>query len=171
MSNKTGKYVFLRNAELNWAKLVTPVAPFGTPNYELQAATTDKAIAKEWSDLGFKIKTMDGKYIVNLKRKAVKANGDENTKVNVFDGALNPLDGDKIGNGSTGNIKVYQYPYEYAGKSGISNSLTAVQVTNLVEYTGGSAADGFEAFGDNKFEDVKLSDEEEAVFSTDVTEF
>lgn len=159
MSNSTGKYVFLRNAELNWCKLVTPVAPFGTPNYEMQAATEDKAVAKEWNELGFKVKQLDGKYIVNLKRKAIKANGDENTPVSVFDAALNLIDGDKVGNGSTGNIKVFQFPYEYAGKKGISNSLTAVQVTNLVEYTGGSKiTEGFEAIGDNAFEDTSTDE-------------
>ena len=42
-----------------------------------------------------------------------------------------------IGNGSTGNVIVWQAPYEAVGRKGISSSLTAVQVTNLVGYTAG----------------------------------
>ena len=44
----------------------------------------------------------------------------------------------KIGNGSTGNVIVFQYEYNAAGREGITSSLTAVQVTDLVEYTGSS---------------------------------
>ncbi len=39
-------------------------------------------------------------------------------------------------NGSTGNVIVYQYYYETAGRKGIATSLTAVQVTDLQEFTG-----------------------------------
>lgn len=146
MTNSTGKNVFLRNAELNWCKLDKPVNPFGTEIYEMQAATTDKAVAKEWKELGFKIKQDDGKYIVNLKRKAKRADGSDNSAPAVFDAALNKLDPKIIGNGSTGHVKVYQYPYEWKGRKGISSSLTAVQVVNLVEYTGGgnSETEGFD---------------------------
>ena len=42
----------------------------------------------------------------------------------------------KIGNGSQGNVKVYRREYDVAGRQGISTILTAIQVTNLIEYTG-----------------------------------
>ena len=42
----------------------------------------------------------------------------------------------KIGNGSVGNVKVYRREYDVAGRQGISTILTAIQITNLIEYTG-----------------------------------
>ena len=36
------------NVEINWAKLAKPVNPFGTEQWEVQIATTDKAVADEW---------------------------------------------------------------------------------------------------------------------------
>ena len=60
--------------------------------------------------------------------------------VRVVDSAKNPFENrTQIGNGSKGNVIVWQAPYEVQGRKGISNSLTAVQVTDFVEYasTGG----------------------------------
>ena len=125
--------------ELNWAKLATPTSPFGQPIYEIQAATSDAAKAQELRDNFFNVKEQDGKFTVSLKRSATRKDGSDNGKVRVVDGAKMPLDGSKIGNGSTGNIIVWQYGYNQAGRSGVSASLTAVQVTDLVEYTGGGA--------------------------------
>ena len=129
------------NVELNWAKLSKPVNPFGTEQWELQIATTDKAIADTWSSnyLNVKQDKMDStKFTVSLKRKAVKANGDANYAVRVVDSSAVALPHEKIsqiGNGATGNVIVYQYPYKQAGREGIANSLTAVQVIDFKEYT------------------------------------
>ena len=130
------------NVELNWAKLDQPVSPFGTLQWELQIATADKAKAKELKDNYFNVKEKDGKFIVALKRKAIKSDGSENTPVRVVDGTLQAIDAKKIGNGSTGNVIVYQYPYEAPGRKGIASSLSGVQVTNLVEYN--PSATGFD---------------------------
>lgn len=131
--------------ELNWAKLDKPVSPFGTLQWELQIATTDKAKAKELKDNHFNVKEKDGKFVVSLKRKAVKSDGTENTPVRVVDGSLSEIDARKIGNGSTGNVIVFQYPYETMGRSGIASSLSGVQVTDLVEYNPSSS--GFDVVG------------------------
>ena len=42
--------IIIRDAELHWAKLVTPVDPFKTGEYvwELQLRTRDKDTAKAW---------------------------------------------------------------------------------------------------------------------------
>ena len=61
--------------ELNWARLDQPVNPFGTPQWELQIATTDANVAKELSDNHLNVKEKDGKFVVSLKRKATKADG------------------------------------------------------------------------------------------------
>lgn len=131
------------DVELNWAKLNTPTSPFGTPQYELQIATTDKAVAEDLKANYFNVKEKDGKFVVSLKRKAQKADGSDNGAPRVVDAKLAPFTGN-IGNGSRGNVIVWQYPYEAMGRKGVASSLTAVQIVDLVEYTGGSSVD-FEA--------------------------
>ena len=126
----------ISDVELNWARLETPTNPFGTEIYEIQIATSDKAKADELKANHFNVKERDGKFVVSLKRNAKKRDGSDNGKVRVVDSAKNPLT-QSIGNGSTGNVIVWQYPYENMGRKGVSGSLTAVQVTNLVEYNGG----------------------------------
>ena len=59
------------------------------------------------------------------------------------------LDRQSIGNGSVGNVIVWQAPYEVQGRKGISNSLTAVQITTLEVYSGGSAAVDFDVVGED----------------------
>ena len=41
----------------------------------------------------------------------------------------------KIGNGSIGNVIVYQMYYSTAGRECISNSLTSLQIANYIERT------------------------------------
>ena len=132
----------INGVELNWARLDTPVNPFGTPQWELQIATTDANVAAEMKANHLNVKERDGKFVVALKRKATKADGSAMDPVRVVDSALNAMDNVRsIGNGSTGNVIVWQYPYEAPGRSGVASSLTAVQVTELVEYTGGSSVE------------------------------
>ena len=40
----------IENVELNWARLSTPVSPFGTPQWELQIATTDPVLAGQMGE-------------------------------------------------------------------------------------------------------------------------
>ena len=147
-------YLMIKGVELNFAKLDKPVNPFGTLQYEVQIATDSAEKAKELEGMGLNVKQRDGKFIVALKRKAKKADGSDNTPVTVFDAALNEMSSEKvakIGNGSVGSVKVYAFDYEFNGKKGTSFSLTAVQITDYKEYTGGnSAASGF---------DIEMSDD------------
>jgi len=139
------------NVELNWAKLDKPVSPFGTLQWELQVATTDKAKADELSANHFNVKEKDGVFTVALKRKAIKADGSENKPVTVVDANLQPIDATKIGNGSIGNVIVYQYSYDMMGRQGVGTSLSGVQVTDLREYNPSAA--GFDIVGDGASED------------------
>jgi len=147
MTNFEPRNYRIDNVELNWAKLSAPVEPFpGTRQWELQIATTDKAIADTWAANHLTVKPVlnkdktpvtPAKYAVNLKRKAVKADGNNNAPVKVVDISAQPITNgqlSKVGNGSIGNVIVYQYPYEYMGNTGITSSLTAVQITSLKEY-------------------------------------
>ena len=130
----------IENVELNWARLSNPVSPFGTPQWELQIATTDPVLAGQMGENNLNVKEKDGKYVLSLKRKAMKADGSPMEPVRLVDAQKNPIENKgSIGNGSKGNVIVWQAEYEAAGRSGVSNSLTAVQVTELVEYapTGG----------------------------------
>ena len=134
------------NVELNWARLTTPQSPFGTSQYEIQIATEDTTQAEELIANHIAMKEKDGKWVASLKRKEFKANGESNGKVRVVDGNKQPLDASTIGNGSVGNIILFQMPYDRAGRQGIMSSLTAVQVTDLVEFSGSNSVD-FEMVG------------------------
>tara|TARA_E500000305_G_C3915820_1_gene185610 strand:+ start:214 stop:714 length:501 start_codon:yes stop_codon:yes gene_type:complete len=147
------------NVEINWAKLAKPVNPFGTEQWEVQIATTDKAVADEWKANHLTVKqdkNNAAKFTVSLKRKVYKQDGSTNGPVRVFDAQAKPFESvANIGNGSTGNVVVYQYPYETMGRKGIASSLTAIQITALETYT--AAVD---------FEPVVSVDEAEAPAET-----
>jgi hypothetical protein len=121
--------VIIKDVELHWVKLDKPVDPFGTLQYEIQIQAPKKR-EKELAAFG-KVKVIEGnKVSINLKKKALKADGTDAAKVRVVDASKN----------SIGNVMVMQKPYEIKApngkvtKSGISNMLTAVQVTTLIKY-------------------------------------
>ena len=141
--------VRIDNVELHWAKLVTPFKnQFGGENYELQIVA-DADRQGELEAAGLKVKMLeDGRLSANLKRKAMKANGEANGAPRVVDATRQAMSDDQaraIGNGSTGNVIVYKFDYDFAGNKGVSTSLTAVQVTDLVEYSGSVDFDVVEA--------------------------
>lgn len=140
------KNLLVSDVELNWARLDTPSEnPFGGPAaWEVQIATTDKAKADELSANGLKVKESDGKFTVSLRRKSETKDGAAMDPVRVVDAAKLPIAGPdrrKIGNGSKGNVIIWLAPYEYAGRTGITSSLTAIQITHLEEYSGSTAVD------------------------------
>ena len=148
------KNLIIKDVEINWARLDTPAPnPFGgAPSWELQAVTTDKALAKELSDNGLKVKESDGQFSVSLRRKSVTKDGTDMEPVRVVDAQKMPITGNdrrKIGNGSRGNIIVWLAPYEYAGRTGITSSLTAVQITELNEYTGAAEQPDFDVVAES----------------------
>ena len=146
MQNFTPRNYRIDNVEINYAKLTTPVDPWKTGQfqYEMQIATTDATKADEWRANHLNVKTEmnkdtnqpTGKFIVSVKRKAAKADGSDNGAPRVVDASAQPIDASTLGNGSRGNVIVYQMAYSVAGREGIANSLTAVQVTDFEEYTG-----------------------------------
>ncbi len=133
----------ISDVTLNWARLDKPQNPFGTEQYELQIATTDAAKAAELTANHLNVKEKEaGVFTVSLKRKAKRADGSDNGKVQVVGTkASDVIDVRTIGNGSKGNVIIWQYPYEAMGRSGIASSLTKVQVVDLVEYTGANDVD------------------------------
>lgn len=147
----------LKNVELWWSKLDPnrPVSPFGSPVWELQVRTRDKAEAKSWKDSGITVKTDDDDegiyYFANLKRKAIyEKTGEKAQPVVTVDGQLMPIDAKTIGNGSVGNVQLFQKPYEYQGRKGIKTELKAIQVTKLNEYKAQGGGLAFEAVGETE---------------------
>lgn len=127
------------NVIMNWVKIDTPVDSFGNMVYEMQIVVS-KEQAEVLKANHISVKEKDGALVANLKRKAFKKDGSDNGKVRAVDADLKPIENTRsIGNGSVGNVIVWQYPYKNAMRSGIGNSLTAIQVTELKEYkaTGG----------------------------------
>jgi len=131
--------VILKDVTLFWPKLDKPVEPFGTLQYELQVQVPKKR-EKEISAYG-KVKAQEGGMVsINLRKKAEKADGTPAAKVRVVDASKEPLDPKLIGNGSKGNVILMLKDYQIKGprgnvtKEGTSVMLTAVQVTELVEY-------------------------------------
>ena len=132
----------ITDAELNYARLDTPTNPFGQPIYELQIATTDAAVAEEWKANHLSVKERDGKFTVSLKRNATRKDGEDNGKVRVVDAQKMPIENVRsLGNGSVGNVIVWQFPYENMGRKGVSTVLTAVQVTDFQEYAPSGGVD------------------------------
>jgi hypothetical protein len=121
----------IRDIQIFWSKLDTPVSPFGgDPAYELQVRAPKKR-RKELEQYG-NVKEVDGVLAVNLKRYAKNAKGEEVT-VDVFDGLKQPFsDLKSIGNGSKGAVKVFQYENPRGGRP--VTRLMAVQILELVKY-------------------------------------
>jgi len=147
------KNLIITDVELNWARLDTPADnPFGGEKaWELQIATTDAAKAAELKSEGLNVKESDGTFTVSLRRKSVTKDGSPMEPVRVVDAQKLPIaaaDRRKIGNHSRGNVIVWLAPYEYAGRKGVTSSLTAVQVTQLEEYSGGGDSVDFDMVGE-----------------------
>jgi len=137
------KVMIIKDVKAYWPKLMKPVAPFGTEQYELQVRTEEgsEAYAK-LTELGVKGKPQDdGTVAFNLKRKAKNRKGDDNGAPEVVDTAKKAFDASKIGNGTGCNVKLFTYPYDVQGRKGTGVMLSAVQVTDLVEYQASSSVD------------------------------
>lgn len=145
--------IVIKNAEIWYTKL-DPKRPNKNmdkekPTWELQIRTKDKAVKKEWEEKNLNVKLVDDEkegiyYRVNLKKKAVKADGSEASPVRVVDGKLNNIDPTTIGNGSIGNLRLFQHDYEYKGKKGIASVLMALQLVKHIVYTPKDFGDDFE---------------------------
>lgn len=157
----------LKNAEIWFAKL-DPKYPNArmnkqNPTWELQLRTADLEQKKEWEALGLKPKLIVGKegednegepilnkdgkkqWRLNLKKKSLDKHGEPAKIVSVVNGHLEPLEPNTLGNGSIGNIRIYQYEYDKAdGTKALASVLMGVQVKKHVVYTPRARDDDFE---------------------------
>lgn len=131
--------------KVKWASLQQPNTTF-EPVYSVDVVL-DKEKAVQLKKEGLPVKKNDdGEFILKAKRKAKRKDGSDNTKPRVVDGNKNPVS-DLIGNGSLCNVQYQTFDWSYAGKSGIGVDLIAVQVLELVPYSGG-VEDEFDTVGD-----------------------
>jgi len=140
----------LKNVELFYPRLdpKKPNAKFNKeqPTWEVQLRTRDKKVKAEWAGLNLKPKTVEDDngvyYSVSLRKKSKKKDGADNQPVTVVDGGLNPISPMSIGNGSIGNVRIFQY--EYGDEKKIASMLMAIQITKLNEYIPKASDDDFE---------------------------
>ena len=97
-----------------WASVTRPNTTFD-PVYQIDLSV-DEDTAKSFKDSGVSVKTDDRGNIVKFKRKVARADGTKNPMPRLVDSAKNPID------------------WKFAGKSGTSLDLQAVQVLDLVPY-------------------------------------
>lgn len=140
----------LENCELHYCKL-DPERPSSqlnkkNPTWELQIRTTDKSQVDEWRAHGITVKAVrkdndeEGPieyWRANLRKRSIKADGSDAPPPEVVDGDLNAIDPNTIGNGSIGNIRIYNYDYrdKETGQSGTAAILMGVQLTTHIVYT------------------------------------
>lgn len=153
---KESRTVIVNDVELFYVKMDAdkPVEPFGQLQWELQMRTRDKEVAKSWKeDFYLTPKTDEDEkgifYRVNVKKKAIKKDGTKADCPEAVDKNKQELDATTIGNESRGNVKLFQYPYDVAGRQGVATMLSAVQVTEYKKYTPKNGGTDFDIIGDD----------------------
>jgi hypothetical protein len=167
----------LKNVKLHWARLGTPEKKYMSEetqwsvNAQVDDATSrkfvkGKLITKErWMEV-------DGEEVpvISFRRDThYRKTGDDRTPVRVVDVYGQEVNASTIGNGTVANIQYSIRDWEYQGRKGKAMELLAVQIIDLVEYSGGSkAGDEFEFAARKEVSlepivstaDVDLSDDE-----------
>jgi len=119
------------------------------PTWECQIRTSNKETKKVWESHNLNVKAVvpdEGQpyFRVNLRKKSIKEDGDNASPVNVIDGNMGELDPNTIGNGSIGNVRVFQYEYpKEGGGKGVASVLMGVQVTRHIVYKAKPRDDDF----------------------------
>ena len=121
-----------------------------TKEYKIDLAV-DSQTAEELKGKGVSVKQDDRGSIIKVKTKVARADGTKNPMPRLVDSAKHPIDV-LVGNGSKVKVLYKSFDWTFAGKSGTSLDLQAVQVLDLVPY--GEDFDvsdgGFVAEGNNE---------------------
>ena len=128
---------FYITGKCHYASITEPNTKFD-PVWSIQVEVTDdNREVVEKSGLKVANKGDERGDFVTIKRKVHRKDGTERTAPLVMDSQNNRWNNDKkIANGSTVNVKAIPYEWDYAGKSGISADLAAVQIVDFIEYSG-----------------------------------
>lgn len=161
-----------------WAKLHKPSAPGDYKQmYEIDIVVDDET-AKTLHAKGIKIgraknlesipEELHGKPTVKAKSNYMKADGTTNGPIRTVDSTgKNKVTAD-VGNGSTVRVATTLVPYNRSGNTGIFVALNAVQVINLIEYSGGS--DLFDAVDGGFVADTTVEETTETTNTTTTTD-
>ena len=143
----------LKDCEIWFAK-VDPKRPNSkfnkkNPTWECQIRTTDKAVKKYWEELQLPVKAVvpdEGApyFRVNLRKKSIKEDGEPASPIKVVNGSLDAVDPNSIGNGSIGNLRIFQYEYpKEGGGKGTASVLMGIQITKHILYKAKPRDDDF----------------------------
>ena len=123
------------SGKCHYASIIEPNTKFD-PVWSIQVEVNDdNRSVIEGAGLPINNKDDDRGDFVTIKRKVLRADGSQRAAPSVKDSQNNPWNGKLIANGSTVNVKAVPYEWNYAGKSGVSADLAAVQVVDFIEYT------------------------------------
>jgi hypothetical protein len=100
----------------------------------------DEKTAVDFANRGFRVKDTDGVKKIMFKRKVERKDGTPNAVPKLLDSSKNPLD-ISVGNGS--KVRVQYREWETSNQFGDFKGLDlqAVQVLDLVEYTGSDGSE------------------------------
>jgi hypothetical protein len=122
----------------HYASIIEPNTKF-EPVWSIQVEVNDENRSViEGANLPISNKEDERGDFVTIKRKVMRRDGTERHPPIVKDSQNNLWDGKLIANGSLVNVKAIPYDWNYAGKSGVSSDLAAVQVVDFIEYEGRS---------------------------------
>jgi hypothetical protein len=114
-----------------WAAITRPNTTFD-PVYQIDVAVDDTT-AKDFASRGVTVKEDERGKVLKFKRKVARADGTANPMPRLVDNLKNPLDV-LVGNGSQVKVLYKEFEWTFAGKSGRSLDLQAVQVIDLIPY-------------------------------------
>ena len=114
-----------------WASITRPNTTFD-PVYQIDVAVDD-ITAKDFASRGVTVKEDERGKVLKFKRKVERQDGTANPMPRLVDAKKNPIDV-LVGNGSMGKVLYKEIEWTFAGKSGRSLDLQAVQVLDLIPY-------------------------------------
>ncbi len=114
-----------------WASITRPNTTFD-PVYQIDVAVDD-ITAKDFASRGVTVKEDERGKVLKFKRKVARQDGTANPMPRLVDAKKNPIDV-LVGNGSQVKVLYKDFEWTFAGKSGRSLDLQAVQVIDLIPY-------------------------------------
>jgi len=124
-----------------WSFVTTPNTKF-TPCYSVNLVV-DPDIAEDFRSRGFPVKDMDEGPALIIKRKVNGPNGMVREAPELLDRYKNSIDV-AVGNGSRVKVLFKEWDTKWNGTVYKGLDFKAMQVLDLVEYGGGSAASAFD---------------------------
>ena len=114
-----------------WASITRPNTTFD-PVYQIDVAVDD-ITAKDFASRGVTVKEDERGKVLKFKRKVERQDGTASPMPRLVDAKKNPIDV-LVGNGSMVKVLYKEFEWTFAGKSGRSLDLQAVQVLDLIPY-------------------------------------